>query len=377
MIKSIFNFSAIVVLFISVISCNTETKPTPPGYTIDISIENTSMDSVFLFVLGSDGWDLIDSVKGDSGKFHFTGAITGADYIAIGDKNRNYSVKFLADNSPISITGDFEKPGEETITGSAVYNEYLAIQDSLSIFDIQMEAVIANYNAAEEANDTAALAIIESEYYTFKELKDKWLLGWVEANPKSYVSQFYIVNPLIYSVTTQELRGMFDNISPEVSTSGMYTMIENRLSILENSAVGKPAPDFTMNDSTDTPQTLSSHFGTYLLIDFWASWCGPCRAENPQMVAIYNKYHDKGYNVYGVSLDAKRDRWLQAIADDELTWDHVSDLKGWSNDAAKLYGVNSIPHTVLLDPNGVIIARGLRGDELEAKLAEVFASEVQ
>jgi peroxiredoxin len=377
MIKSIFNFSAIGILLLSAISCDTEPKPTTPSFTLDVSIANTSMDSAYLFVLGSEGWDLMDSVKGDSGKFHFTGAITGADYLAFGDKKRNYSVKFLADNSVISIIGDFEKPGEETITGSAVYNEYLSIQDSLSIFEMQMETIIANYNAAEEANDTAALTIIESEYYTFKELKDKWLLGWVKANPKSYVAQFYIVNPLIYSISTEELRGMFDNISPEVSTSGMYTMIENRLAILENSAVGKPAPDFTMNDSTDAPQTLSSYYGTYLLIDFWASWCGPCRADNPQMVAIYNTYHDKGYNVLGVSLDAKRDRWLQAIADDELTWYHVSDLKGWKNAAAKLYGVNSIPHTVLLDPNGVIIARGLRGDELEAKLATIFASEVQ
>lgn len=135
---------------------------------------------------------------------------------------------------------------------------------------------------------------------------------------------------------------------------------------------GVEAPDFTMNQPDGTPLTLSEMRGKVLLVDFWASWCGPCRRENPNVVAAYNKYHDKGFDVLGVSLDKTQDRWLQAIEKDGLIWHHVSDLKGWQNSAAKLYGVTSIPATVLLDQEGKIIARNLRGPALEAKLAEIL-----
>ncbi len=135
---------------------------------------------------------------------------------------------------------------------------------------------------------------------------------------------------------------------------------------------GVEAPDFAMNKPDGTPLKLSSLRGKVLLVDFWASWCGPCRRENPNVVAAYKKYHDKGFDVLGVSLDKTKGRWLQAIEKDGLMWHHVSDLKGWKNEAAKLYGVTSIPSTVLLDRDGKIIARNLRGPALEAKLAELL-----
>lgn len=135
---------------------------------------------------------------------------------------------------------------------------------------------------------------------------------------------------------------------------------------------GGEAPDFTMNTPEGKPMKLSDHKGKVLLVDFWASWCGPCRRENPNVVKAYNKYHEKGFDVLGVSLDKTKDRWLQAIEKDGLMWHHVSDLKGWKNEAAALYGVRSIPSTLLLDREGKIIARNLRGPQLEAKLAEIF-----
>lgn len=135
---------------------------------------------------------------------------------------------------------------------------------------------------------------------------------------------------------------------------------------------GAEAPDFTMNTPDGKPLSLKDFRGKILLIDFWASWCGPCRRENPNVVKMYKKYHDKGFDVLGVSLDKDEKRWLDAIEQDGLTWNHVSDLKGWANAAAQLYGVSSIPHTVLLDKDGKIIARNLRGPALEQKLAEIF-----
>ncbi|MEZ4987675.1 MAG: TlpA disulfide reductase family protein [Saprospiraceae bacterium] len=138
--------------------------------------------------------------------------------------------------------------------------------------------------------------------------------------------------------------------------------------------VGGEAPDFSQNDPDGNPIQLSSLRGKLLLVDFWASWCGPCRRENPNVKRVYEAYKDKGFEILGVSLDSSRERWLGAIEQDGLPWLHVSDLKGWQNAVAKLYSVSSIPHTVLLDAEGRILARGLRGEQLEQKVAEILGA---
>jgi len=376
--KFIFTASAIALASFSFTGCNnTPKEDAKPGYTIDYTVTNTSMDTAFLYVLAEDGWNAIDSVALADGKFHFEGSFEGGEYVAVGNKDRSSSVRLLAGNDPIVIISDFEQPENDSITGSKLQDEYVAIQDSMSIFDNQLQRIIEDYNTAQQAGDTLILSRLEEEYNSYDKLKDVWMKGWVKNNPQSIVAEFLIVNPLMYTASTEELDEMFTNLSPEITKNNLYKMIEKKVITLRNSAVGQMAPEITMVDTNGVEQTLSSHFGTYLLIDFWASWCGPCRADNPQMVEIYHKYHDMGYNVFGVSLDNKEDRWKQAINDDKLVWSHVSDLKGWKSAGAASYGVSSIPHTVLVDPNGIIVARGLRGDELEAKLAEVFASEVQ
>jgi peroxiredoxin len=139
--------------------------------------------------------------------------------------------------------------------------------------------------------------------------------------------------------------------------------------------VGQKAPDFTMNDVEGNPVTLYSKIGSkLLLVDFWAAWCGPCRQENPNVVKVYNEFNKKGFDVFGVSLDQQKDAWVKAIADDKLTWTHVSDLQYWSNSAAKLYAVNAIPANFLLDETGTIIGRNLRAEDLYNKVNEILGT---
>lgn len=149
-------------------------------------------------------------------------------------------------------------------------------------------------------------------------------------------------------------------------------MMSSRLESIKRMMIGVPAPDFTLQTPDGKEVSLSSYKGKYVLVDFWASWCRPCRMENPNVVAMYNRYKDKGFEVFGVSLDQNKDAWKKAIEDDKLTWQHGSDLKGWQSAPAALYGITSIPHSILIDKTGKIIARQLRGEQLGAKLEEIF-----
>ena len=156
------------------------------------------------------------------------------------------------------------------------------------------------------------------------------------------------------------------------STKSAKSLKEN-IEIAKKTGVGKIAMDFTQDDTLGKPVSLSSLRGRYLLVDFWASWCGPCRAENPNLVKVFHKYKDKGFHILGVSLDrpGQKEKWMKAIHDDGLEWTQVSDLQFWNNAVAKQYGIQAIPQNLLLDPEGKIIAKNIRGEELEQKVSEV------
>ena len=157
-----------------------------------------------------------------------------------------------------------------------------------------------------------------------------------------------------------------------MQTSYFGKQIKETLDAALLTNIGKPAPNFTLKNTEGKDVALSSFKGKYVLVDFWASWCGPCRAENPAVVKAYQKFKDKGFTILGVSLDDKKDKWLEAIKKDKLDWTQISDLKGWKSSAASLYGIKGIPMNFLIDKDGKIIAKGLRGEDLEKKLGEVM-----
>jgi thiol-disulfide isomerase/thioredoxin len=179
-----------------------------------------------------------------------------------------------------------------------------------------------------------------------------------------------VLDYFTYDPNADTLQSFYNGFSPEIQSSSLGKRFKNALDIALLTGVGRPAPVFTQADTKGKPVALSSFKGQYVLVDFWASWCGPCREENPNVLKSYRAYHSKGFMVLGVSLDDEKRPWIEAIRKDGMPWMQVSDLKGWKNSVAVMYGIEGIPMNYLLDKNGIIVAKGLRGDDLEKKLAE-------
>jgi peroxiredoxin len=228
------------------------------------------------------------------------------------------------------------------------------------------------YEEAQRKKNQRVMDSLDKRYNALDLELKQLVMDFTKSHPSSVVSAFEIYANFSYIPRL----GQIDSLYQQLDTAARVTYFGKQLAVIiektKQTAIGKNAPDFSANDVNGKPISLSSLKGKYVLLDFWASWCGPCRLENPNIVKAYHTFHNKGFEIFGVSLDESRDDWLQAIKKDGLNWTQVSDLKGWKSDAAALYGIKGIPMNYLIDKNGVIVARGLHGKELETTLLEIL-----
>lgn len=261
--------------------------------------------------------------------------------------------------------------GKATVTGSKNMEYY----EKLSALQAEMKAkgelAQKQFEAASVKKDSKKMAQIEQEFGAAeKEATDK--VKAMLPDMGTSLASLFALNFINIDSDFAIYDALAQRFEKENPNSPHAKSLIGRVARIKGVSVGAQAPEIALSDTTGNPVALSSLRGKYVLIDFWASWCGPCRAENPNVVRMYNKFKDKGFAIYGVSLDQAKANWTKAIRNDNLGWTHVSDLKFWQSAAAQQYGVQAIPATFLLDKEGKIIAKNLRGEALEQKLEEVL-----
>jgi peroxiredoxin len=371
-------FLAIMLFY----SCTTNTS----GFTINGTLRGTVEDSTMVFLKKLDDNNQpveVDTAFTKNGSFVFTGTAGSPEvhYLFV-DKNRGYTAMIL-ENGKIDYAAQIDSLGYATIKGTPqndIFADYLESSRELSqqARDIQMDMQEAQLSA--EVGKEARIAALRDEMAELEEEYKSFEIDYIKNNPNGLISALLLDKAIAtQALPISEIEGLYNALSEDIknTSTGKKTMesltkMKGMVDAEKNTAVGAKAPEFSGPNPEGETIALNDVMGKVTLIDFWAAWCRPCRAENPNIVAVYNKYHDKGFNVLGVSLDRTADAWKKAIADDGLVWNHISNIAYFDDQIARLYNVNAIPAAFLLDENGVIVAKNLRGAELEREVAKLL-----
>ncbi|THU40685.1 AhpC/TSA family protein [Niastella caeni] len=282
------------------------------------------------------------------------------------------SVLFMG-NETITVKGNIDNVQQFDVKGSAINSDFMAFQNIFNPLFQRLTAlnqqIYGRPNAQPNAQPNDSLmALYKQTYDAIVIAIDKF----VTEKKSSPVTPFMLVVTRELEQDPITLERRYNLLSPARQQGFYGKILQEGIANSKVGAVGSDAIEFTQNDTTGKPVSLNSFRGKYVLVDFWASWCKPCRMENPNVVTAFNKFKDKNFTVLGVSLDKTRESWLQAIKDDNLAWTQVSDLQYWNNEVARKYKIESIPQNFLIDPKGKIVGKNLRGPDLEARLCELL-----
>lgn len=285
-------------------------------------------------------------------KFTFKGKVDAVDFKIILFNNQQPYITLFLDNSNVKITGTKENIEKATVTGSKSHKDFEVFNNLLAPYS----QVFTDNSFSDTVQINKAMTIAEQ---------------FAVSHPNSAITPLSIIRYNQLADDMDKTYKMYEALSPEVKALPMGRYLAQMV-LDEKKNTGMILADFTQPDTSGNMIKLSSFRGKYVLLDFWASWCGPCRAENPNVVKAFNRFKNKNFTILAVSLDKAKPAWVDAIAMDQLTWTHVSDLQGWSNAVALQYQIFSIPQNFLLDPEGKVIGKNLRGASLERKLEKIF-----
>ena len=360
---------------------------TEKAFEIKGSLKNIALPVQKVFInYQSNGNNIMDSVEVKDNQYVFTGKVTEPlparlriKYVPAADgkpvkiiSGRDMLTLFISsDNIKVSSIDSFSNA---TIKGSKANDEYKKLTALLKPVNDQLNTAYEAYSKASAAKDEASRKALEDKIDALSIDSKKVYGDYAKENPNSPIALYAVNQYAGWDMNAEEVGPLFAALPAVTQQSASGKNLNDRLEIARKTAIGNYAMEFTQNDTLGTPVSLSSFKGKYLLVDFWASWCGPCRRENPNVVKAFQQFKNKNFHILSVSLDqpGAKEKWIDAIHKDNLTWSHVSDLKYWENDVAKQYGIRAIPQNFLLDPTGKIVAKNLNGEDLQKKLASLI-----